>query len=255
MPQEEMTPETEWIIVDTETTGISPPIRALEIGAQRMRGWQSDGASFRILLNHDIDVPPEASRIHGYTRSMLIKEGVDPKSAHERFRDYCGTRPLASYNLEYDYNKVLLPEWAGLSLEPVGGGGFCVLRLAQRLLYPSLAPNFRLETLREFFRLPQRRAHSALGDVETVVDLLGSVLGPLALERGLSSFDDLVVYAMSDWHPPTLTFGKFRGRHYLDARSDARFRQWLEWLASQPPSSNTRMARWYLDQLDMPDDS
>ena len=30
------------------------------------------------------------------------------------------------------------------------------------------------------------------------------------------------------------------------------FLKWLEWLAGQPASANTRLAKWYLDQLDRP---
>jgi DNA polymerase III epsilon subunit-like protein len=247
-----MTPDFEWTLLDTETTGIVRPIWAVEIGAQRMQGWAPVGPSFRVLLNHDVDIPVEASRIHGYTRQMLMREGIPPGQAHQKFRDYSGSRPLVSYNLKYDYDDVLLPEWNRLAMAPIGRQGFCVLRLAQRLLYPSPTANFRLETLRGFYNLPARRAHSAVGDVETVVDLLGSVLRPLASERGLNSFDELASYAMSEWYPETLTFGKFKGRHFQDARHDRDLRGWLEWLARQPASANTRLAKWYLDQLDRP---
>ena len=149
-----MAPDIDWTLIDTETTGIVRPIWTVEIGAQRMRGWAPDGPSFRVLLNHNVDVPIEASRIHGYTRPMLMREGTSPKEAHQRFRDYSGPRPLVSYNLKYDYDDVLLPEWNRLSVAPVGRRGFCVLQLAQKLLYPSPTANFRLETLREFYGLP-----------------------------------------------------------------------------------------------------
>ena len=97
-----MTPDVEWTLTDTETTGIVRPIWAVEIGAQRMQGWAPVGPSFRVLLNHDVDIPIEASRIHGYTRPMLTREGIPPAQAHQKFRDYSGSRPLVSYNLKYD---------------------------------------------------------------------------------------------------------------------------------------------------------
>ena len=97
-----MTPDVEWTLIDTETTGIVRPIWAIEIGAQRMQGWAPVGPSFRVLLNHDVDIPIEASRIHGYTRQMLKREGIPPGQASQKFRDYSGSRPLVSYNLKYD---------------------------------------------------------------------------------------------------------------------------------------------------------
>jgi len=41
-----------WILLDTETTGISQPVYAVELAAQKMRGWERDGEPFRRLLNH-----------------------------------------------------------------------------------------------------------------------------------------------------------------------------------------------------------
>jgi len=45
------------------------------------------------------------------------------------------------------------------------------MRLAQRLLDPMPAGNCKLQTLRQYDRLPERGAHTALGDVGTVADL------------------------------------------------------------------------------------
>jgi DNA polymerase-3 subunit epsilon len=58
----------DWLILDTETTGLTPPIFVVELAAQWMRGWEPQGAPFRRLLNQNADIPPEASRVHGYTR-------------------------------------------------------------------------------------------------------------------------------------------------------------------------------------------
>lgn len=36
---------TPWVLLDTESNGITAPIYAVEIGAQKMRGWLPDGPS------------------------------------------------------------------------------------------------------------------------------------------------------------------------------------------------------------------
>src|SRR5229473_3304971 len=125
-----------WILLDTETNGVIVPIFVVELAAQRMRGWQPDGEPFRKLLNQNADIPPEASRVHGYTREILERDGEPALDVYRAFADYTGELPIVSYNVEYDFEQVLMPEWNRLGIKPIGAVGFCALRLAQRLLDP-----------------------------------------------------------------------------------------------------------------------
>ena len=140
----------EWILVDTETNGISAPIYVVDIAAQRMRGWKPIGDPFQVLLNQNIDIPAEASRVNGYTREILERDGVPAVRAYEDLRRYAGRLPMVSYNLEFDWDRVLVPEWKRLGIEEVGSRGFCILKLTQRLLDPVPAGNCKLQTLRQF---------------------------------------------------------------------------------------------------------
>ena len=36
-----------WVLVDTETNGISSPIYVVDFAAQKMRGWLPDGPPFQ----------------------------------------------------------------------------------------------------------------------------------------------------------------------------------------------------------------
>ena len=128
--------EISWILFDTETTGLAAPIFVVELAAQRMRGWSADGEPFRKLLNQNQEIPAEASRVHGYTREILERDGEPPHQVYREFAEYAGGLPLVSFNLEYDLDEVLKPEWRRLHLAPIGRPGFCALRLAQRLLDP-----------------------------------------------------------------------------------------------------------------------
>src|SRR5271156_5289581 len=102
---------TDWFLTDTETTG---------------RGWEPDGEPFRHLINQNADIPPEASRVHGYTREILERDGDPAAVVYRDFSLYVGGRPIVSYNLEYDLEEVLTPEWLRLGIEPIGVSGFCV---------------------------------------------------------------------------------------------------------------------------------
>jgi len=238
-----------WILLDTETTGFGSPIFVVELAAQRMLGWDSDGPPFRKLLNQNADIPPAASRVHGYTREILERDGDPPVRVYWDFAQYAGKLPLVSFNLEYDLDEVLRPEWKRLAVPPSGTRGFCALRLAQRLLDPVPAGNCKLQTLRQYYRLPERGAHTALGDVQTVADLLASVLRPIAEHRGLDTWEKVIEYAEEEWYPSRVAFGKHKGRLIQEARRDADLRRWLEWLAASSNPRTARMGRWYLGQL------
>ena len=239
-----------WVLLDTETNGIKAPIYVVEIGAQKMKGWLPDGPPFRRLLNHNADIPPEASRVNGYTREILERDGDDPRAVYQDFEAYAGGLPLVAYNLAFDWDKVLLPEWQRLNITPIGQRGFCALVLARRLLDPVPAGNYKLQTLRQFYRLPARGAHSALGDVETVVDLLDQVLRPLAEARGIHTWADVLAFIQGPWFPSLLGFGKFKGRNFREAATDRELLDWLQWLASSSNARSASMGQWYLAQLE-----
>ena len=239
-----------WVVIDTETNGIQAPIYVVEIGAQKMKGWLPDGPPFRRLLNHNADISPEASRVNGYTREILERDGEDPLAVYQDFAAYAGQVPLVAYNLAFDWDKVLLPEWQRLGLAPIGQRGWCALELARRLLDPVPAGNCKLQTLRQFYRLPERGAHTALGDVQTVVDLLGTVLRPLAEARGLHTWADLVAVTESTWFPSLIAFGKFKGRNFREAATDSELHDWLLWLTGSSNARSASMGRWYLAQLE-----
>jgi DNA polymerase III epsilon subunit-like protein len=163
----------EWLIVDTETNGIRPPIYAVEIAAQRMIGWEPAGEPFRILLNHDVPIDPAAEALHGYSRGYLRQHGHDPVAAHRAFHAYAGCLPIVAYNVSFDWNRVLAPEYVRLGVPCSGVRGFCALTLARRVI--SETGNYRLDTLKSYFSLADNRSHKALNDVLVVVRLFQSV--------------------------------------------------------------------------------
>ena len=242
--------QTTWVLLDTETNGITPPLYAVELGAQKMRGWLPDGPPFRRLLNHNADISPQASRVNGYTREILERDGDDPRAVYRDFAAYAGDLPIVAYNLPFDWDQVLLPEWQRLGLSTIGQPGFCALELARRLLDPVPAGNCKLQTLRQFYRLPDHAAHTALGDVLTVADLMNLVLRPLAEARGLHTWDDVVAFTQSTWFPSRIAFGKYKDRLFQEAATDTELFNWLQWLAGSSNARSASMGRWYLEQLE-----
>jgi DNA polymerase-3 subunit epsilon len=244
-----MNNHSSWILIDTETTGFAKPIYTVELAAQRMRGWERDGKPLRYLLNHGCQIPTEVARVHGYTREILERDGSPPEEVYREFASYASGLPVVAYNTAYDWDQVLVPEWQRLGLEPSGVRGFCALQLAQRLLDPVPAGNCKLQTLRQYYRLSEHGAHTALGDVETVIDLMQQVLRPLAEKRGLDTWEKLMGFLEGEWYPSRLAFGKHKGRLYQEAEKDGELRGWLEWLVASTNEKSSQMGRWYLAQL------
>lgn len=240
---------TTWILFETVTSGLKSPVTVLEIAAQRMSGWDQDGTPFRRLLNHGVEILPEVSRSSGLTTEILERDGEPPQQAYDAFASYVSESPLVAYNLRYVLDEVLHPEWQCLGIAPIGSPGFCAMVLAQRLLDPLTAGNHKLETLRQYYKLPERSTHTALGIVETVADLLQQVLLPLANERGLATWDEISAFATTPWFPSSIAFGKYKGRSFLEALKDKELHAWLEWLAAASNPRTAEMGRWYLERL------
>lgn len=182
-----------WVIIDTETDGLYEPIHVVEISGQLMEGWQPVGQPFRMLLNHDVPIPPEAVSIHGYTREYLRAHGESPAKVHAAFRDYACDCPLVAHNLSFDWNRCLEPEWARLRMHLIGQRGFCSMMLARRLV--SEITSYRLDVLKEHFNITQSRSHQAKNDVLTVVELFDKVYRPRLEAAGIDTFDGVALFS------------------------------------------------------------
>ena len=183
----------EWLIVDTETNGLYEPVCAVEIAAQRMRGWEPVGEPFRVLLNHEVHIDPVAQAVHGYSREYLREHGVPPRDAHAAFREYAGERPIVAYNLSFDWDRVLLPEYRRLGVPVAGAKGFCAMTLARRVVVET--SNHRLETLKDHFRLSDAQSHRGLNDVITTVRLFERVLRDRLIGAGVTGFEKVARFS------------------------------------------------------------
>jgi DNA polymerase-3 subunit epsilon len=239
----------DWILIDTQTSGSKRPIHVIELAAQKMQGWERNGDPFRRLMNHKLLIPVEESSMHGYTQSVLERDGDPPDEAYRDFEGYVEGKPIVAYDLAHQWGQVLVPEWERLGIPQIGVPGFCAYLLAQRLLDPVPAGSCKLQTLRDYYRLPGHGDCSAMGGVDTVIDLMQQVLRLIAEERSLDDGEALTNYTKSEWYPSRLPFGKYKGRPFLDADADAGVRSWLLWLAESSNPKSARMGRWYIEQL------
>jgi len=158
-----------------------------------MNGWDPVGEKFRVLLNHGVTIPPEATAVHGYTTEFLKQNGEDPFVAYDRFREFVGDLPVVAHNLSFDWNRALFQEWLRLGLDPIGKRGFCTLMLSRRLV--DECKSYRLDALRDTFKLNTEDAHRAFGDVGTLVALFARVFRPRLEVNGFETFETVAEFS------------------------------------------------------------
>jgi DNA polymerase III epsilon subunit-like protein len=182
-----------WVLVDTETDGLCGPVHALEIAAQRFEEMVPIGEPLRLFLDHDIVIPSEAKAVHGYDEKFLKENGINPRKAYEEFWNYVGGARIAAHFGQYDWKRVLLPESARLGVEANAEFGFCTWKLAKRAL-PAHS-TWKLDFLREHYNLNCGRAHTALGDIQAVGDLISRIIQPRLNYVGFKSAPHIAAFS------------------------------------------------------------
>lgn len=231
----------DWVITSALVDPDAPTLRVVELAAQRMRGWEPYGQSFVKFV--------KISGQDGAGYEIQGHESEPASRAYASLFKYMGGLPWVAYDLDYVINQVLKTECERLKIAQNGTPGFCALRLIQRLLDPLPTKGCRLMSLHKYYQLPTHLVPMALADVLTVADLMTRVVHPVAEQLGLDSWEKLTQFATEEWYPSHLTFGKFKGRSYHDARKDPEIRGWIERLASASNEKSASMGRWYLKQI------
>ncbi|MFI5296699.1 MAG: PolC-type DNA polymerase III [Polyangiales bacterium] len=154
-------------LIDFETTGLSPDMgdRPTELAVLLIEQGRVV-EEFSSLMNPGIPIPYEVQHLTGITNAMVAKAppvGTVLKQAMK----VIGDRPLVAHNASFDRRF-----WRAETehLRAASEARFACTMLLARRLYPE-ASNHRLGTLVRLHRLPAKRAHRALADVEMTFHL------------------------------------------------------------------------------------
>lgn len=192
-------------IIDTETTGLSNP-KACEVAwiciDENLNAL--DSKVFRV--NPGAPIEPGASNIHGiYDEDVLHCPAIE-----EVMHGFPSKLCFIGHNVPFD-QRVL-----GSTIS--WNSELCTLALARRWVKDTA--NHKLVTLKEHFQLSDQKSHSALGDCQTVLELL-YVLCELS-GRNLKGLIEL------ESKPKVLVkmpFGQHKGKLMKDL--PVGYRQWL----------------------------
>jgi DNA polymerase III epsilon subunit family exonuclease len=161
--------EIEFIIFDTETTGLSPETgdRIVELAAVRVKGEKRLGV-FQSLVDPKRPISEAAFQVNHISSQMLVGAPVI-EEVMPKFMEFVEGSCLCSYNASFDM--------AFLNNElKISGGSFPsntyvadVLKMAKRLL-PGLE-RYALWSVLENLGIRQQQEHRALSDVELTLQV------------------------------------------------------------------------------------
>jgi hypothetical protein len=220
---------------------------ALVTAAQPLREFMAEGAGFDLALPWDQGRTLLGTSIH--TPADRFKDS-GPVAELAKLSELLLDSLLISFDAAATRDTYLLPLFAAHNTEIPAFSCLSIRDLAQRLLNPEPEHYRSLEALAAFCGLAEPEPQDPRAAVLTLAHLLNEVLEPKLAERQLATWEQITAFAASPWFLSRFAFGKYKGRHVLEAAEDPELKAWLERLSQSSNSRSAAMARWYLEQLD-----
>lgn len=199
------------IIADIEGTGLKMPappasgvvqVAHIDIAWDPVQRKAVETGSFSAMVDPGCPIEPKATEVHGFTDDDVLGKPSLEEVYHIPEPVY-----FIAYNRPFDYKRL-----AGRMDNCVGG--FCALQAARR--YLKGPTNYQLQTLVEFYDLPRHKAHDALGDVRSTLDVLNLIMQA----SDFSNLQDLGAAINTPKVPELMPFGKHQGKSFRDLPSD-----------------------------------
>lgn len=162
---------TGWVVVDVETSGMTPAVdRVLSVAAVVLGDDGEVVEEFTTLLNPGVD--PGPVHVHGLTPALLAGKPRFADVAAELGRVLEG-RTVVAHNASFDAS-FLAAEARRAGLEPPLTQYVCTLDLAGRLHLSTR--DLKLATLAAHFGVQQRAAHDAHDDALVLAGVFSGLL-------------------------------------------------------------------------------
>lgn len=166
--------ETEFVILDFETTGLNPREgdAIIEIAGIKTRGKEKIG-KFEQLVNPGRSIHPEAEKISGITNAHVAMFGKPLAKAIVEFKVFLDGAVLVGHNIRRFDAEFLHQHYADHGLAPLENPIMDTLELARASLNIG---RYNLATLAQYFNIEQSRAHRAMSDTQTTMEVLWRLL-------------------------------------------------------------------------------
>jgi DNA polymerase-3 subunit epsilon len=174
------------IVLDTETTGLSPDQghRVVELGCVELLNRIPTGATFHVYLNPDRDMPAEAFAVHGLSAEFL-KDKPRFADVADDFLAFIGDAPLVAHNAGFDFGFICHELKRAARAELSRDRVVDTLMLARRR--HSAGP-YSLDALCGRYGIDnsRRTKHGALLDAEILAEVYLELIGGRQAKLGLT---------------------------------------------------------------------
>jgi len=168
---------TRQVVLDTETTGLDPLLgdRVIEVAAIEIVNLVPTGKTFHVLVDPEREVPPESTRVHGFTTEMLRGK---PKFAEilDDLLGFLADSPIIAHNAPFDFG------FLDAELQRVGRPPLARARMVDSLeiakrRFPGLPNNLDALCRRFGVDNSMRTSHNALLDVQLLAQVYLELMG------------------------------------------------------------------------------
>lgn len=151
-----------YVVFDTETTGLKDQLdQIIEIGALKIVDNEVVD-EFDVLINPEIEIPEIITQITGITQEMVEQE----KTISEvlpAFLEFIGDLPVICHNAPFDIG-FINTNLLRMDLPKLTNQAIDTVELAR--IYIPRAYNYKLETLKKYFKLDYG-SHRSVDDCKT----------------------------------------------------------------------------------------
>ncbi|MDF7674884.1 DNA polymerase III subunit epsilon [Acetobacteraceae bacterium ESL0709] len=175
------------ILFDTETTGLDPEQgdRVIEIAALELENDLRTDRYFHVLIDPERDIPPEATRVHGFTREDLLGKPRFADIADE-FLAFIGDDKMIAHNAKFDFG-FINAELRRCGREPLDYQGRAIDTVAMaRRKFPGMPVSLDALCRRFGIDLSERGTHNALLDCRLLAEVYVELMGGRQRGLGLS---------------------------------------------------------------------
>ncbi len=170
------------VIIDIETTGISPTGAAItEIAAIKYCGKTLLG-EFQTLINPEEKIPSVITNLTGITNAMVKSKPVI-NEVLPLLLEFLGSPRntfIGGHNVNFDISFLNFALQAS-ERKKLRHKKIDTLFLARKLI-PGEVPNFRLNTLAQYFKVKTEPSHRALADARATVEVLHALMDRAATD-------------------------------------------------------------------------
>ncbi len=173
--------ETDFVVVDVETTGAKPPpSRITEVGAYRISGGRITD-EFQTLVNPETRIPLFISELTGITNQMVQSAPMFADIAPQLL-DFLSDAVLVAHNSPFDVGFLNYELGRVFPGQRLANPQLCTVRLARRV-FPGL-DNYKLHTVAAHFSIDIKNRHRAAGDAHATAQIFLHALN-LLQENGV----------------------------------------------------------------------